>query len=93
MDEFNNNITNIEYYNKYVELFNKYNELNEKLNKRKEIQKKANHKFFNNIQKHKTIFCDICDIDVKTCSYPNHIKSQKHLKCVELQNKIKDLQK
>ena len=92
--------TQNEYYNKYMEYFNKYNELyeqykiiNEKYNLKAEKQRIASLKYFNNNTKSNTKHCDICNLEIKHNSYSNHIKSQKHLKCVEFQNQIKELQK
>jgi len=85
-------LTKEDYYNKYIDILNKYNELYAKFDKRHTIQKNACLKYFNN-KKNQEQFCDICEINIKITSFKSHIKSQKHLKCVELQTKIKELQK
>lgn len=86
MEEFNPNLTNKDYYDKYVKAM-------EKILKRKEIQKKANKKYFNTTKQDETTFCEICNSTFKKCSFFSHTKTKKHMVALELQNKIKELQK
>ena len=92
-EEFNELISNKEYFNKYIEILFKYNNLNEKINKKNDIQKKASLKYFHNNKKNEHKNCDVCNCNVNITSFNTHLKSQKHIKNINLKNQIKDLQK
>jgi hypothetical protein len=93
MEEFDQNKNSSYYYNKYVEYYNKYYLLNSKNEIKAEKQRKASYQYA--LKKKLNTFktCNDCNISLSSNSFNNHLKSQKHLKTVELQTKIKELQK
>jgi hypothetical protein len=92
-EEFDNTLSNKQYYNKYIELLFKYNQLNEKFTKKNEIQKKASIKYFNTKKKYELKHCEICNCDVNITSFNTHLKSKKHNNYIIQNNQIKELQK
>ncbi len=60
-----------------TDIKNLLNEL-ESLRQVKIKQKEYKKNYFQNIQKDKTIKCDLCNDLIKYGSYSNHLKSKKH---------------